>query len=940
MKKTVGYLLILVLVLGIFVSHIPVASATEFRDDLRAARDLSKAENYSTDYTLTGDGPTDMIAVAFAQLGKSGETLGYTDNWCTNFIGDCAILAGQSSAIPMTMDFRTLENYILTAGGYEVSVEDAKPGDLCLYKNYAYFANHIEMIYEVDGTNISTIGGNSPRGGSSATVGSFPINTVANYESASNIYKILRPNYVTHTNLPINVTSDRPSYYYGTEVRVTWSSTVNEESYQIDMYCDDRLVISQNLGDVNAYTFAAMETGNYTVYITSIRGEEAVRSAPCTFTVVYEAPAIRLSAYNRDVKATWSDVAAESYFVSLYDADTKEVLYEENLGKTFSWKQVLGLGNYTFSVKAVYSNGVTMEGTFDFSRNRYIAMTNKGPYATFAPGEEIILSVDAEEGYAVSYTIYFTPEGGKRKQVTSVRKYSGKLFTHTYTATEPGTYDCIIRVETSYGYMDSEPVVWYVAEDCTHNYTAETVAPTCTQPGSTTYTCALCGDSYTESIAAMGHDYVGKTTAVPTCTEEGTTTYTCSRCGHGYTEPIPAMGHQAVIDAAIAPTCLNSGMTEGMHCERCHTVLVAQEIMPRLGHDYQYTDRNDGTHIGACNRCNKTRTEGHKFSAGTCICGAEEEKTPLQEPTWKMGHTLNLASDISINLAVSKALLEGFDMDSVYVLAEIDIYDQSTKTGVNTLKILPAEQGNYYYFTIEGLTAVNMNDRIRSVLYGTKDGQVYYSPIDDYSIADYAYAQMNRAAVPESLKVLCADLLRYGAVAQIYKSYRSDILADSAMTAEHKALLSNTQTVCFGNTNTVLDDLPNASIKWEGRSLDLASKVAVKFIFSMGTYTGDLSELTLRVSYEDIYGNRKHLTVENGELYNADRGFYAFTLDALLVAELRSVLTVQIYAGQTPVSSTAQYSADSYGNNKTGTLLDLCKALFAYADSAKAFFAS
>ncbi|MBR6824996.1 MAG: hypothetical protein IKM59_00430, partial [Oscillospiraceae bacterium] len=519
MKKTVGYFLILVLVLGIFVSHIPVASATEFCDDLRAAKDLSKAGSYSTDYTLTGDGPTDMIAIAFAQLGKSGEILGYKTDWCTNFIGDCAILAGQSSVIPMTLDFRILENYILAAGGYEVSVEEAKPGDLCLFKNYAYFANHIEMIYEVDGTNISTIGGNSPRGGSSAIIGSYFHNTVANHESVSDIYKILRPNYVTHTNLPTNVTGDRSTYYYGTEVCVTWASVVNVDSYQIDLYCDDRLVISQNMGNVNAYTFTAMETGSYTVYITTISGEEELRSAPCTFTVVYEAPAIRLHAYNRDVTATWSDVAAESYFVSLYNADTKEVLYEENLGKTFSWKQILDLGNYTFSVKAVYSNGVTMEGTFDFSRNRYIAMTNKGAYATFAPGEEIILSVDAEEAAAVAYTIYFTPEGGKRKQVASVRKYSGKLFTHTYTATEQGTYDCIIRVETSYGYMDSEPVVWYVAENCAHNYTAETVAPTCTQPGSTTYTCTLCGDRYTESIAPMGHNYVGKTTASPTCTE-------------------------------------------------------------------------------------------------------------------------------------------------------------------------------------------------------------------------------------------------------------------------------------------------------------------------------------------------------------------------------------------------------------------------------------
>ncbi|MBR4308965.1 MAG: hypothetical protein IKT58_05125, partial [Oscillospiraceae bacterium] len=67
---------------------------------------------------------------------------------------------------------------------------------------------------------------------------------------------------------------------------------------------------------------------------------------------------------------------------------------------------------------------------------------------------------------------------------------------------------------------------------------------------------------------------------------------------------------------------------------------------------------------------------------------------------------------------------------------------------------------------------------------------------------------------------------------------------------------------------------------------------------------------------------------------------YAFYLDELLAAELRTVLTAQVYAGNTPVSNTLTYTADTYGNNKTGALGELCKALFAYSDAAKAYFAS
>ena len=142
----------------------------------------------------------------------------------------------------------------------------------------------------------------------------------------------------------------------------------------------------------------------------------------------------------------------------------------------------------------------------------------------------------------------------------------------------------------------------------------------------------------------------------------------------------------------------------------------------------------------------------------------------------------------------------------------------------------------------------------------------------------------------------------------------------------------------FGYHNAVLEDSANAPITWVGKGLSLESKVSVKFIFNPAGYKGDVNALTLRVSYEDVNGVPKTVTIGAPELYNEVGGVYVFTLDTLLAAELRAVVSAQIYAGDTPVSCTLQYSPDTYGNNKTGTLLELCKALFAYSDSAKAYF--
>ena len=314
----------------------------------------------------------------------------------------------------------------------------------------------------------------------------------------------------------------------------------------------------------------------------------------------------------------------------------------------------------------------------------------------------------------------------------------------------------------------------------------------------------------------------------------------------------------------------------------------------------------------------------------------KEMETPVLDSHTKLYHSLNLASDISLNYVVSKSDLEG--ADSFYLQCEVPLYENNLQAGSKTLILQPVEKSGFYYFTLDGLTAVQMNDVIRATLYLAKDGQTLCSETDSYSIAQYAYAQLNKPAATQRLKTLCADLLRYGAKAQIFKAYRTDSLADAGMTEAHRASLSDLQAVTFGNTNRVLDDLPDAPIAWVGKGLDLESKVCLKFIFVPVDFMGDLADLTLRVSYQDVYRDERRLTLTEPLPYGSDRSLYAFTLDTLLASELREVVSVQIFHGETPVSATLQYSADTYGNNKKGDLLELCKALIAYSDSAKSYF--
>ena len=183
----------------------------------------------------------------------------------------------------------------------------------------------------------------------------------------------------------------------------------------------------------------------------------------------------------------------------------------------------------------------------------------------------------------------------------------------------------------------------------THSYKDVVTAPTCTEKGYTTHTCA-CGDSYVDTyVDALDHAWdEGKVTKEPTETETGVKTFTCTRCGETRTETIPVLphahsykavvtaptctekgytthtcacgdsyvdtytdplGHDLKDDAAVAATCTTAGTTAGKHCTRCD-YKEGMETIAALGHDLKddaavaATCTTAGTTAGKhCTRC-------------------------------------------------------------------------------------------------------------------------------------------------------------------------------------------------------------------------------------------------------------------------------------------------------------------------------------------------
>ena len=266
-----------------------------------------------------------------------------------------------------------------------------------------------------------------------------------------------------------------------------------------------------------------------------------------------------------------------------------------------------------------------------------------------------------------------------------VHKFSTWTTTKNATCTQVGTKS---RKCTVCGKTETQTI----AKTGHKSVTDKAIPATCTTDGKTEGShCSVCGAviKAQDTTKATGHKFGNwTTTKSATCTESGTQIRKCETCGATESKSLSAKGHTEVVDKAIPATCTTDGKTEGSHCSVCSAVIKAQTTITATGHKSSGWIVDKTASIGVkgskhkeCTVCKKV-LETAEIPALSRISISKASVT-LSTSTYAYdGKTKTPSVTVKVN---GKTLKK----DTDYTVS----YSNNTKVGTATVKI--TGKGNY-----------------------------------------------------------------------------------------------------------------------------------------------------------------------------------------------------------------------------------------------------
>lgn len=344
--------------------------------------------------------------------------------------------------------------------------------------------------------------------------------------------------------------------------------------------------------------------------------------------------------------------------------------------------------------------------------------------------------------------------------------------------------------------------------------------------------------------------------------------------------------------------------------------------------------------IRQCSDSNRNAVTTSVVDGKISILESEPEPDPEPEPKpeSKITHAdMELAENITVNYYAK--------LDQTYTDPQMRFTmngEQTTVNGIATGNV------NEYAFAFQGVAPQCMGDNIQAELIC---GDKVLDIIENYSVKTYCLNTLAKDANTlglsaekfSALRTLLADLLEYGASAQLYFGYKTHALVNEGVEGS-RDFVELTKTLQY----TEKSDRDEIKITSVGAILENTNALYVQFLAP--NLTDDTCYI---IAYNENTDTEVEYALSDATLINAETGEYRLVLDPLYAMGYDDKYVIELFAPRSATSTRLtsvhfmEYSMSSFvysmQNEKNGDLLTsrakLLRTIYNYGCSANDYAA-
>lgn len=304
-----------------------------------------------------------------------------------------------------------------------------------------------------------------------------------------------------------------------------------------------------------------------------------------------------------------------------------------------------------------------------------------------------------------------------------------------------------------------------------------------------------------------------------------------------------------------------------------------------------------------------------------------------------VARSVSLTSEVSLKVIVDR------DFENKYGYSNLHMkFAVSGRAPGKEYDITPEVYNNkYYMFVFHGINPYEFSQEITFTLYGTYSGIEFQSPEKKYSIINYCANTLAKNTVDNQTKKLIADMLNYGAAAQIYTAKHTDNLCNEDESVANYIALYETKDNPDLKTldNKEFEKIDSPTLNWQDAELKLENSISMSFAF---TTDEDLSDIEIKIYGENEELKQTYTQSDFEKITTQNKPIYRISFKGYGVGYMSRPVYVKAYKNGNIISNTYRYSIESYAyrvvnsSNSSEDFKNLCYAMMKYGNTAAVFF--